>query len=177
MKALIILISVSALFLFQNCNQAQTNAQTNNSGMTDLTADLTEKDDKTTEVASTIKLTTAEFKTKVFNYVASPDVWKFEGDIPCIVDFYADWCAPCRMTAPIMEELAKEYSGKINIYKVDVQNEQEIAMVFGIQSIPSFLFCPKDGDPMITSGIANSIEETKSLFKQNIATYLLKTAE
>ena len=175
MKTLIMVFSVSVLLLLQSCNQAQTNAQTNNSGVLPLTTDLTDIPDKTSEaVSGTIKLTKDEFKMKVFNYIESPNVWKFEGDIPCIVDFYADWCAPCRMTAPIMEELAGEYAGKIHIYKVDIQKEQEIAMVFGIQSIPSFLFCPKEGDPMITSGIANSMEETKLAFKQQIDAYLLK---
>lgn len=96
-------------------------------------------------------LTTQEFKEKVFNYEQNSE-WKFEGDKPCIIDFYADWCAPCRMVAPILEQLAKEYDGKIDIYKVDTEAEQELAMVFGIRSIPSLLFVPKDGQPQMAMG-------------------------
>ena len=96
-------------------------------------------------------LTTEEFKTKVFNWEENSD-WKFEGDIPAIVDFYADWCGPCKMVAPILEELSEEYAGKINIYKVDTEKEQELAMAFGIQSIPSLLFIPKDGKPQMAVG-------------------------
>ncbi|MCX7863373.1 MAG: thioredoxin [Bacteroidales bacterium] len=96
-------------------------------------------------------LTTQEFKEKVFNYEQNQE-WKFEGDKPCIIDFYADWCAPCRMVAPILEELSKEYDGKIDIYKVDTETEQELAMVFGIRSIPSLLFVPKNGQPQMAMG-------------------------
>lgn len=96
-------------------------------------------------------LTTEAFKEKVFNYDVNKE-WKFEGDKPCLIDFYADWCAPCRMVAPILEELAKEYDGKLNIYKVNTDKEQELAMVFGIQSIPSLLFVPKDGQPQMAMG-------------------------
>lgn len=96
-------------------------------------------------------LTTKTFKEKVFNYDVNKE-WKFEGDKPCLIDFYADWCGPCRMVAPILEELAKEYDGKLNIYKVDTDKEQELAMVFGIQSIPSLLFVPKEGQPQMAMG-------------------------
>ena len=96
-------------------------------------------------------LTTETFKEKVFNYDVNKE-WKFEGDKPCLIDFYADWCGPCRMVAPILEELAKEYDGKLNIYKVDTDKEQELAMVFGIQSIQSLLFVPKDGQPQMAMG-------------------------
>ncbi len=96
-------------------------------------------------------LTTETFKEKVFNYDVNKE-WKFEGDKPCLIDFYADWCGPCRMVAPILEELAKEYDGKLNIYKVDTDKEQELAMVFGIQSIPSLLFVPKEGQPQMAMG-------------------------
>lgn len=96
-------------------------------------------------------LTTQEFKEKVFNYEQNQD-WKFEGDKPCLIDFYADWCSPCKMVAPILEELAKEYDGKIDIYKIDTEAEQELAAVFGIRSIPSLLFVPKEGQPQMAMG-------------------------
>ncbi|HLN21877.1 MAG TPA: thioredoxin [Bacteroidales bacterium] len=98
-----------------------------------------------------VHLTTQEFKEKVFNYENSKE-WKYEGSLPAIIDFYADWCGPCKMVAPILEELAKEYSGKIMVYKVDTENEQELAAVFGIQSIPTLLFIPKDGQPQAAMG-------------------------
>lgn len=96
-------------------------------------------------------LTKETFLEKVFNYESNKD-WKFEGDKPCIIDFYADWCQPCKMVAPILEELQKEYDGKINIYKIDTEAQQELAGAFGIKSIPSMLFCPKDGQPQMAVG-------------------------
>jgi thioredoxin len=98
-----------------------------------------------------VHLTTQEFKEKVFNYENSQE-WKYEGSLPAIIDFYADWCGPCKMVAPVLEELAKEYSGKLVVYKVDTENEQELAAVFGIQSIPTLLFIPKEGQPQAAMG-------------------------
>jgi thioredoxin len=96
-------------------------------------------------------LTKETFLAKVFNYEQNQE-WKFEGNLPCLIDFYADWCGPCKMVAPILEELSKEFDGKINIYKVNTEVEQELAAAFGIQSIPSLLFCPKDGKPQMAQG-------------------------
>ncbi len=86
-------------------------------------------------------LTKETFKSKVFNYEKNKE-WKFEGEKPCIIDFYADWCGPCKMVAPVLEELAKDFDGKMDVYKVNTEEEQELASVFGIRSIPSFLFVP-----------------------------------
>lgn len=91
------------------------------------------------------------FLENIFDYNNNKE-WKFEGDLPCIIDFYADWCQPCKMVAPILEELSEEYQGKINIYKVDTEVEQELAGAFGIRSIPSMLFCPKEGQPQMAQG-------------------------
>jgi thioredoxin 1 len=113
-------------------------------------------------------LTLDTFKAKVFNFEANKE-WKFEGELPCIIDFYADWCQPCKMVAPILEELAKEYDGKINIYKVDTEDQTELAGAFGIKSIPSLLFCPIDGQPQMAMGAL-----PKETFKQAIADVLLK---
>ena len=96
-------------------------------------------------------LTKETFFEKVFNYEKNKE-WKFEGEIPCIIDFYADWCGPCKMIAPILEELSEEFKGKINIYKVDTEVEQELAGAFGIRSIPSMLFVPKNGEPQMSQG-------------------------
>ena len=91
------------------------------------------------------------FKEKIFNYEKNKD-WKFEGDVPCMIDFYADWCQPCKMVAPILEELAKEYDGKIDIYKVDTEDQQELAGMFGVKSIPSLLFVPMENQPQMAQG-------------------------
>lgn len=96
-------------------------------------------------------LTKETFKEKIFNFEANKE-WKFEGDLPCIIDFYADWCGPCKMVAPVLEELSKEYNGKVNIYKVNTEEQQELSTVFGIKSIPSILFVPKDGQPQMAMG-------------------------
>ncbi len=96
-------------------------------------------------------LTAETFKEKVFNYVENKE-WKFEGEKPCLIDFYADWCMPCKMVAPVLEELSEEYKGKLNIYKVDTESERELAAIFGVQSIPSLLFVPADGQPQMAMG-------------------------
>jgi thioredoxin len=96
-------------------------------------------------------LTEESFKTKVFNFEKNKD-WKFEGDKPCMIDFYADWCGPCKMVAPILEELQEEYKGEINIFKIDTEVERNLAAMFGIQSIPSLLFVPKEGQPQMAVG-------------------------
>ncbi len=96
-------------------------------------------------------LTKETFQTKVFDFEKNKE-WKFEGEKPCIIDFYADWCGPCKMVAPVLEELAKDYDGILNVYKVDTEEEQELAAVFGIRSIPSFLFVPATGQPQMAMG-------------------------
>ncbi len=96
-------------------------------------------------------LTVDTFKEKVFNFAENKE-WKFEGELPCIIDFYADWCGPCKMVAPVLEELSSEYEGKMNVYKVNTEEQQELAQAFAIQSIPSILFVPKDGQPQMAAG-------------------------
>jgi thioredoxin len=105
-------------------------------------------------------ITSQDFKDKVFNYEESQE-WKFKGERPAVIDFYADWCAPCRMVAPIIEELSTEYNGKIDFYKVDTEAQQELAGVFGIRSIPSILFIPVEGQPQMSTGAL-----PKTSFKQ-----------
>jgi thioredoxin len=96
-------------------------------------------------------LTKETFLNKVFNYEKNKE-WKYEGEKPCIIDFYADWCGPCKVVAPVLEDLANDFDGKINVFKVDTEAEQELASVFGIRSIPSFLFVPADGQPQMALG-------------------------
>jgi thioredoxin len=98
-----------------------------------------------------IHLTTSEFKSKVFNYEVNKD-WKYNGTVPCIVDFYTTWCGPCKRLAPVLEDLAKEYDGEIIVYKIDTEKEPELAQVFGIRSIPTLLFIPKTGQPQMAKG-------------------------
>jgi thioredoxin len=116
-----------------------------------------------------IHLTKAEFLSKVANFQTNPTEWKYLGDKPCIIDFYATWCGPCKMVAPIMDDLAKEYDGQIYIYKVDVDAEQEIAAAYGIQSIPTIFFCPMNGTPQMSQGAM-----PKESFQKMITEVLLK---
>lgn len=119
----------------------------------------------------TIKLTTEDFKNKIFDYTKSSE-WSYSGELPGIIDFYADWCQPCKIVAPILEELSDEYDGKINIYKVNTEVEQELSAVFGIKSIPSILFIPKDGQPMMQPGAL-----PKDVFEKVINEELLNEKE
>jgi len=96
-------------------------------------------------------LTKADFLAKVFDYENNKE-WKYQGELPAMIDFYADWCQPCKMVAPVLEELSEEYADKIKIYKIDTEAEQELASVFGIRSIPSLLFIPVDGKPQMSQG-------------------------
>jgi len=112
-------------------------------------------------------LTKETFLEKVFNYEQNKG-WKFEGKLPCLIDFYADWCQPCKIVAPILEELAAEYEGKINIFKINTEEETELAAAFGIRSIPSLLFCPREGQPQMAMGAL-----PKDTLKQAISEVLL----
>ncbi len=116
-----------------------------------------------------IHLTKAEFLTKVTNFETNPTEWKYLGDKPCIIDFYATWCGPCKTVAPILEEIANEYKGKIYVYKIDVDAQPEIAAAYGIQSIPTILFCPMTGNPQITQGAM-----PKEAFTKAVAEILIK---
>lgn len=118
---------------------------------------------------ATVQLTTADFKEKIFNYEESKE-WKYAGELPAIIDFYADWCGPCKMVAPILEELSEEYKDKLIIYKVDTEVEQELAAVFAIQSIPSILFIPMESQPMMQKGAL-----PKHVLKEVIDKELVKT--
>jgi thioredoxin len=141
----------------------------NNSNTTETNSNKIETNMATTTAKKTINLTRAEFLTKVANFEDTPDKWVYLGDKPAIIDFYADWCGPCKMIAPILEELAAEYEGQIYIYKVDTEAEQQLAGEFGIRSIPSILFVPMGEDPQMAQGAL-----PKDAFKQAIEEVLLK---
>ncbi len=111
-----------------------------------------ENNNKNEKTMTTVHLTKAMFLEKVANYEASPNEWKYLGDVPCIIDFYADWCGPCKAVAPVLEELAAEYGDKLVIYKVNTEEEQELSAAFGIRSIPTLLFCPVEGKPQMAQG-------------------------
>ncbi len=105
-----------------------------------------------TKKMGAIHLTKETFMQKVANFEANPKDWKYLGDKPCIIDFYADWCGPCKAVAPILEELAKTYDGEIYVYKINTDEQQELAGAFGIRSIPSLLFVPMEGKPQMSVG-------------------------
>ena len=120
---------------------------------------------------ATIHLTTKDFKEKVFDFDKEQE-WKYNGSLPAIIDFYADWCGPCKMVAPVLEELSKEYEEKVIIYKVNTEKELELSTVFGIQSIPTFLFIPVEGQPIMQPGAF-----PKKVFQQVIEEHLLQTVK
>ena len=102
---------------------------------------------------TTIQLTKSEFLKRVADFESSPNEWKYLGDRPAVIDFYATWCGPCKALSPILEEVAAEYGDKLYIYKVDVDKENDLAGVFGIRSVPSLLFVPKEGRPQLSAGV------------------------
>jgi len=145
------------------CNLTTASAQN-----TSKTAMIPYKKDEPKKT-NTIHLTKAMFLAKVANFETNPKEWKYLGDKPCIIDFYTTWCGPCKMIAPIMEELAKEYEGRLYIYKVDTEQEPEVAGAFGIRSIPTLIFCPLTEKPTMSQG-ARSKED----YKKAIDELLLK---
>ncbi|MCD8236907.1 MAG: thioredoxin [Prevotellaceae bacterium] len=103
-------------------------------------------------------LTKQEFIDKIANYEVSPNEWNFLGSRPALVDFYATWCGPCKMLAPVLDELSEEYAGKVDIYKVNVEEEEELSALFSIRSVPSLLFIPMNGKPQLAAGAMPKIE-------------------
>ncbi|MDX1283991.1 MAG: thioredoxin domain-containing protein [Draconibacterium sp.] len=161
------LVIAATMLLSFNISQAKT--ESNNAGKP---AETVSQKDK-----AAVQMTKAMFLEQVWDYENSPKEWKFKGDKPALIDFYADWCGPCRTAAPILEEVAKEYKGKVAVYKIDTQVERELAAVFGVRGIPAFLYIPMEGKPTMTSGIGRSKEQTKKLFTDNIDKLLLANNE
>ena len=157
MRRKIILMLMLATITFISCGNStdkekQTEEEQKNST-------INKKENK----MKTINLSKSEFLTKVMNYEQNPQEWKYLGDKPCIIDFYADWCGPCKMVAPLLEELAKEYDGEIYVYKIDTEKEQELAQAFGIRSIPSLLFVPMNEQPQMVMGALPKSELKKAI--------------
>ena len=120
-------------------------------------------------------ITKSDFIANIMDFEKNTTQWVYKGKLPCIIDFYADWCGPCRIASPILEEIAREYKGKINVYKVNIDKERELAQIFGISGIPAFLYCPMEGKPSMTSGVAKDKEQIKQAFRGYIENLLLKT--
>lgn len=149
MKRIFQILAIAMLMTFVACNQSDSKT---NTAQAESTAQTTQETVSESDDIKPIYLTTAEFKELVWDYENNPESWVYQGDIPCVIDFYADWCKPCKMVAPIMDDLADHYNGKVQIYKVNTDNEKELAQVFQIRSIPSILFVPLDGKPAMQAG-------------------------
>ncbi len=171
MKKLVFILAVAVISL-QSCNSSQAK----NKGNDKSEAPAETVSQNSGAEGGSVKLTKEKFLKEVWDYESSPQEWKFKGDKPALIDFYADWCGPCKIAAPILEEISHEYAGKITVYKIDTQVERELAGVFGVSGIPAFLYIPKNGKPSMTSGIARSKEDTKKMFKENIDKLLLSGA-
>ena len=126
------------------------------------------KKETSKEESTVIQMNKQMFLDKVFDYTTGATEWKYQGEKPCVIDFYATWCGPCRMVAPILKDLAKEYGDSIVIYKVDTDKEKELSMAMGIQSLPTIVFIPKSGQPQIIVGAAD-----KTTFRRAIDEVLL----
>jgi thioredoxin 1 len=172
MKKLVFILAIAAFTLqTSNISQAKNNS---NKGLETPTESVSAKGEAD---GGSVKLNKEKFLKEVWDYEASPKEWKYKGDKPALIDFYADWCGPCKTAAPILEEISKEYAGKVIIYKIDTQVERELAGVFGVSGIPAFLYIPMEGKPSMTSGIGRTKADTKKMFVENIDNILLAESE
>ena len=156
MKKISVIVFALFIMVFSSCNSVDGSKNVN----------------ATTEIKGGVvnQINTEMFKNLIYNYQKNPNEWAYEGNFPCIIDFYADWCRPCKMVAPIMEELATKYKGKIVFYKVNTDQERELAQTFNIQSIPALLYVPIDGKPQMAVGLFGREE-----YIRQIESLLIKT--
>lgn len=146
-------------------NESAKVAEVSEAGTAAVSSNATSQDNQ----GEVLKINTQQFINLIFDYKSNPSKWVYKGGKPAIIDFYADWCRPCKMVAPLLDELAKEYKGQINIYKINTDEENELSgSVFGIQSIPSILYIPSEGQPQMFTGA-----QTKEEYKKMIETILL----
>ena len=151
MNRILKITSFVAISLIMSTACANSNASANKNEETENVVKAAANPSAETEKAKIVHLTNDSFKKLVFDYENNKE-WKYEGTTPCIIDFYADWCGPCKRIAPILEELAQEYHGEVIIYKVNTEEQRELAGAFGIQSIPAILFVPASGQPQMAQG-------------------------
>jgi thioredoxin len=156
MKKLSILVSALFIMVVTSCNSVDGNKTVTSSN--EIKAGVVNQ------------INTELFKKLVYDYQKNPNTWVFEGNQPVIIDFYADWCRPCKMVAPIMEELATQYKGKVTFYKMNIDQEKELAQTFNIQSIPALLYIPVKGQPQMSVGLLS-----KDSYIQQIQSQLLQT--
>jgi thioredoxin len=165
MKPLIIPILFLSLLLTVSCGNAKTTPEINTNTSVD-------ESDLPLEAGKTVQMTKAIFIANVSDFEKNPNEWAYKGVRPCVIDFYADWCRPCKMVAPLMEGFANTYKGQVDIYKVNVDKERELAELFGIRSIPTVLFCPMDEKPQMSQG-ALAKEDYEKIIKE----FLLKKTD
>ncbi len=160
MKKIPVIVFVSTILLLTACNSAGGNK--NEGTPTENTE------------GTVTRINTEMFKKLVWDYQKNPVEFVFNGDQPCVIDFYADWCRPCKMVAPIMEELAKEYKGRVRIYKVNTDEEGELSRLFNIRSIPAILYVPKNGKPQMSVGLSGKETYVKTIQDLLLATDTIK---
>ena len=150
MKKLSVMMILVFSFAFFSCSNIQGNQEETKTNIVD---GETEKGNTASETQGEVEyLSYDTFLTKVWNFENNSQEWVYEGDVPCVIDFYADWCGPCKRVAPIMDDLAEKYNGKVKIYKINTDKEKQLSSAFGIRSIPSVLFVPMKGKPMMQTG-------------------------
>lgn len=164
----LLLTFASAVFILSACANSSSLEKKNSANNDMVNSGKTNAVTKSSE-----QLNKAQFVQKVWDYTKSPNEWKYLGNKPALIDFYADWCGPCKIASPILEEVGAEYAGKIQVYKINTDQERELAQVFGITGIPAFLYIPMNGKPTMMSGIGRSKEDTKKMFIDNIEKLLL----
>jgi thioredoxin len=161
MKPIIASLVAIMLLLTISCGNSKSPSETN--------VETSDQPVTSADNNKVVQMTKALFKAKVNDFEKNPDSWIFEGNRPCVIDFYADWCRPCKMVAPLMESFADTYNGQVDIYKVNVDRERELAELFGIRSIPTVLFCPLVGKPQMSQGALS-----KEDYNKIITEFLLK---